>query len=247
MTYINKMGIGSATQLAKIEEQISKIKAIQIFDKKLLDGCQPGSLAALLFIHGYLFNDIYLFAGRIREVNIFRGGFRFVPAVYLQVALQNISNMPQDDFEEIVDKFVEMNIAHPFRDGNGRSTRIWLDDMLKKELNMVIDWSKISKTRLYPAYVPKFRCIAQDCRNDCCHDWNIFFSKKDYLTAMEHSSVKDTDIKLLLREALTDKVDDRELYLRCIDYSFMYEDFECFRAADLDKQQGEFTYSQLSK
>ena len=206
MTYINKMGIGSATQLAKIEEQISKIKAIQIFDKKLLDGCQPGSLAALLFIHGYLFNDIYLFAGRIREVNIFRGGFRFVPAVYLQVALQNISNMPQDDFEEIVDKFVEMNIAHPFRDGNGRSTRIWLDDMLKKELNMVIDWSKISK--------------------------------KDYLTAMEHSSVKDTDIKLLLREALTDQVDNRELYLRCIDYSFMYEDFECFRAADLDKQQG---------
>jgi len=166
-----------------------------------LNTLEPGTFETLKKIHEFLFGEIYEFAGNLRKVNIAKGNFRFTPIAYLEEAVKNISKMPQSSYEEIIEKYVEMNIAHPFREGNGRSTRIWLDLILKKELNLVIDWSKIDKT--------------------------------DYLLAMERSPIKDTEIKVLLKQALTDKIDDRELYMKGIDNSYLYEGYLSFKTDEL--------------
>ena len=181
---------------------ISKKCALELFEKKLLDGQKAGSLDSLLFIHKYLFKDIYEFAGKIRTLNISKGNFRFAPAMYLKQALEQIEKMPQSNFDEIIEKYVEMNVAHPFREGNGRSTRIWLDLILKKELGKVVDWSAVDK--------------------------------EDYLLAMERSPVKDVEIKHLLSEALTDKADDREVYMKGIDASYGYEGYYTFKTEALE-------------
>lgn len=201
MTLENKFGITDSTELAKLEEKISKKKAIQMFENGYLDNLEAGTYEALSEIHRYLFEDIYDFAGKIRNVNIAKSNFRFVPVMYLKAALENVEKMPQSTFDEIIEKYIEMNIAHPFREGNGRSTRIWLDQMLKKELNLVIDWSKIDKD--------------------------------DYLLAMERSPIKDIEIKHLLKEALTDKINDRELYMKGIDHSYYYEGYAVYKAGEL--------------
>ena len=197
----NKLGITDAAQLAREEEKISKIKAIELFEKGLLDSYEVGTFQGLAKIHEYLFEDIYDFAGEMRTVNIAKGNFRFAPVMYLEAALGNIDKMPQSTFDEIVEKYVEMNVAHPFREGNGRSTRIWLDAILKKELKVVIDWSKVDK--------------------------------EDYLLAMERSPVKDVEIKVLLKAALTDKIHDRTVYMKGIDASYHYEGYHVFKAEDL--------------
>ena len=197
----NKLNITDSTELARTEEKISKKKAVELYDKGLLDGLDAGSFSSLTFIHKYLFEDIYEFAGKIRDVNIAKGGFRFAPVLYLDSALENVSNMPQSTFDEIVDKYVEMNIAHPFREGNGRATRIWLDLILKKKLGKVADWSKASK--------------------------------EDYLLAMERSPIKDIEIKYILKNALTDKINDRELYMKGIDNSYHYEGYTAFKTEEL--------------
>ena len=201
MALENKLGISDSAELAREEERISKKKAIELYDKGLLDGLEAGIFLSLAFIHKYLFDEIYDFAGEIRDVNIAKGGFRFAPLMYLQTALDNIDKMPQSTFDEIIEKYVEMNIAHPFREGNGRATRIWLDLILKKELGKVIDWSKVSK--------------------------------EDYLLAMERSPIKDIEIKHILKNALTDKIDDRELYMKGIDNSYHYEGYTAFKAEEL--------------
>lgn len=201
MTLENKFGITDSTELAKLEEKISKKKAIQMFENGYLDNLEAGTYGALSEIHRYLFEDIYDFAGKIRNVNIAKSNFRFVPVMYLKAALENVEKMPQSTFDEIIEKYIEMNIAHLFREGNGRSTRIWLDQMLKKELNLVIDWSKIDKD--------------------------------DYLLAMERSPIKDIEIKHLLKEALTDKINDRELYMKGIDHSYYYEGYAVYKAEEL--------------
>ena len=197
----NKLNITDSTELARTEEKISKKKAVELYDKGLLDGLDAGSFSSLTFIHKYLFEDIYEFAGKIRDVNIAKGGFRFAPVLYLDSALENVSNMPQSTFDEIVDKYVEMNIAHPFREGNGRATRIWLELILKKKLGKVADWSKASK--------------------------------EDYLLAMERSPIKDIEIKYILKNALTDKINDRELYMKGIDNSYHYEGYTAFKTEEL--------------
>jgi len=201
MALENKLGITDSAELAREEERISKKKAIELYDKGLLDSLEAGKFFALSFIHKYLFDEIYDFAGVIRDVNIAKGGFRFASVMYLESALEYVSNMPQSTFEEIIEKYVEMNICHPFREGNGRSTRIWLDLTLKKELGMVIDWSKVDKG--------------------------------DYLLAMERSPVKDIEIKYILKNALIDKINDRELYMKGIDNSYHYEGYTCFKAEEL--------------
>lgn len=201
MTLENKLEITNSAELARTEERISKKKAALLFESGYLNTLKAGSLESLLKIHRYLFEDIYDFAGKVREVNISKGNFRFAPIMYLQPALENIEKMPQSTFDEIVEKYVEMNIAHPFREGNGRSTRIWLDLMLRTELRMVIDWSKIDKA--------------------------------DYLLAMERSPVKDVEIKCLLKEALTDKINDREVYMKGIDYSYYYEGYSAYETEKL--------------
>ena len=201
MVLDNKLNITDAAELKRQEERISKKKAKEMFEKGLLNSLQAGTFETLRKIHEYLFGDIYEFAGCIRNVNIAKGNFRFAPLVYLKEALVNIEKMPQSTYDEIVEKYVEMNIAHPFREGNGRSTRIWLDLMLKKELNCVVDWSKVDK--------------------------------EDYLLAMQRSPVKDIEIKVLLKEALTDKVEDREIYLKGIDNSYLYEGYYSFSTQDL--------------
>ena len=201
MALENKLGITDSAELAREEERISKKKAIELYDKDLLNGLEAGKFSALSFIHKYLFDDIYVFAGEVRDVNIAKGGFRFAPVMYLDGALEHVSNMPQGTFDEIIEKYVEMNIAHPFREGNGRATRIWLDLILKKELNKVIDWSKVSK--------------------------------EDYLLAMERSPIKDIEIKHFLKNALTDKINDRELYMKGIDNSYHYEGYTAFKAEEL--------------
>lgn len=201
MALENKLGITDSAELAREEERISKKKAIELYDKDLLDGLEAGIFSALSFIHEYLFDEIYLFAGEVRDVNIAKGGFRFAPVMYLDSALEHVSNMPQGTFDEIIEKYVEMNIAHPFREGNGRATRIWLDLILKKELNKVIDWSKVSK--------------------------------EDYLLAMERSPIKDIEIKHILKNALTDKINDRELYMKGIDNSYHYEGYTAFKTEEL--------------
>lgn len=201
MTLENKLGITSSAELATQEERLSKKRALELFESGMLDKLEPGTFKTLQVIHKQLFMDIYDFAGKVRSVNIAKGGFRFVPAMYLLDALKQIERMPQSTFNEIIEKYVEMNVAHPFREGNGRSTRIWLDLVLKKELQMVIDWSKVNK--------------------------------EDYLSAMERSPIKDLEIKFLLKNALTEHIDDREVYMKGIDASYMYEGYEEFKTKDL--------------
>ena len=201
MTLENKLGITSSAELATQEESLSKKRALELFESGMLDKLEPGTFKTLQAIHKQLFMDIYDFAGKVRSVNIAKGGFRFVPAMYLLDALIQIERMPQSTFDEIIEKYVEMNVAHPFREGNGRSTRIWLDLILKKELQLVIDWSKVNK--------------------------------EDYLPAMERSPIKDLEIKFLLKNALTEHIDDREVYMKGIDASYMYEGYEEFKTKDL--------------
>lgn len=197
----NKLGLTTSAELAREEERISKKKAIDLFEKSILKELPVGRFSTLQFIHKYLFEDIYEFAGEIRNVNIAKGNFRFAPLMYLKPALENIDKMPQSNFDEIVEKYVEMNIAHPFREGNGRSTRIWLDHILKNEIGKVIDWSKVDK--------------------------------EDYLLAMERSPIKDIEIKYLLKEALTDEINSRKVYMKGIDHSYYYEGYSTFKAEEL--------------
>lgn len=199
----NKLGITNSIELAKEEERITKIKAIELFENKILDKIEVGTYKGLAEIHKYLFEDIYEFAGEMRKENISKNNFRFASAMYLEEALNKIDQMPQSNFDEIVEKYIEMNVAHPFRKGNGRSTRIWLDMILKKELKMVVDWSKINK--------------------------------EDYLLAMERSPIKNLEIKYLLKNALTDKINDREVYMKGIDTSYNYEGYNLFNVKDLKK------------
>ncbi len=202
MALKNKLGITDSSELAREEERISKRKAVELFQSGLLDTFEAGKFSGLSKIHEILFNEIYDFAGKIRDVNIAKGNFRFAPLMYLEAALKNIDNMPQSTFDEIIEKYVEMNIAHPFREGNGRSTRIWLDLILKKELGMVVDWSKVDK--------------------------------EDYLLAMERSPIKDVEIKVLLKNSLTDKINDREVYMKGIDASYHYEGYNIYKAEELE-------------
>lgn len=197
----NKLGLTTSAELAREEERISKKKAIDLFEKDILKNLPAGKFSTLQTIHKYLFADIYEFAGEIRTVNIAKGNFRFAPLMYLKPALETIDKMPQSNFDEIVEKYVEMNIAHPFREGNGRSTRIWLDHILKNEVGKVIDWSKIDKD--------------------------------DYLLAMERSPIKDIEIKYLLKEALTDEINSRKVYMKGIDHSYYYEGYSTFKAEEL--------------
>ena len=201
MALENKFGIKNSAELARKEERISKKRAVELFENGMLENLEAGKFQTLCEIHKYLFDEIYDFAGKIRTVNIAKGNFRFAPVMYLQAALENVEKMPQSTFDEIVEKYVEMNIAHPFREGNGRSARIWLDLILKKELNMVIDWSAVDK--------------------------------EDYLLAMERSPIKDIEIKYVLKQALTDKINDREVYMKGIDHSYYYEGYAIYKAEDL--------------
>lgn len=201
MALENKLGLTDSAELAREEERISKKKAVNLFDFAILKLYSDGTYKTLAAIHKYLFEDIYDFAGEIRTVNMAKGNFRFAPLMYLQSALENIDKMPQSNFDEIVEKYVEMNIAHPFREGNGRSTRIWLDHILKNEIGKVVDWSKADK--------------------------------EDYLLAMERSPIKDVEIKVLLKGALTDEINSREVYMKGIDHSYYYEGYTTFKAEEL--------------
>lgn len=198
----NKLGITNFLDLAHEEERITKLKALELFDTNKIDEFEIGTFKGLSCIHKYLFDDIYSFAGKIRKENIAKGNFRFASCMYLEDILHKIDNMPQDTFENIIKKYVEMNIAHPFREGNGRSTRIWLDLILKKELNKIIDWSKVNK--------------------------------EDYLLAMERSPVKDLEIRLLLQNSLTDKINDRQVFMKGIDSSYEYEGYNAYPIFELD-------------
>lgn len=201
MVLENKLGIKISADLAREEEKISKIKAVELFESGYLDSLEAGKFDSLAKIHKYLFDEIYHFAGQIRTVNIAKGNFRFAPVIYLKAALENIDKMPQSNFDEIIEKYVEMNAAHPFREGNGRSTRIWLDLILKKELGKVVDWSKVEK--------------------------------EDYLLAMERSPIKNVEIKELLKNALTDDINNREVYMKGIDASYHYEGYNIFKTDEL--------------
>ena len=201
MALQNKLGINDSAELARMEEKISKRKAIELYDKSILEELEVGKFSALAQIHKLLFDEIYDFAGNIRTVNIAKGNFRFVPVIYLAAALKHIDDMPQSTYDEIIEKYVEMNIAHPFREGNGRSTRIWLDLILKKELKLVVDWSKVDK--------------------------------EDYLLAMERSPIKDLEIKVLIKNALTDRIGDREVYMKGIDAIYYYEGYNIYKSEDL--------------
>lgn len=197
----NKLGLTSSAELAREEERISKKKAAMLFENHILDNLKSGKFSTLQTIHKYLFDEIYDFAGKLRTVNIAKGNFRFAPLMYIESALKNIDEMPQSNFDEIIEKYVEMNIAHPFREGNGRSARIWLDHMLKMEIGKVIDWSKVDK--------------------------------EDYLLAMERSPIRDIEIKYVLKNALTDEIDSREMYMKGIDHSYYYEGYTAFKADEL--------------
>ena len=197
----NKLGLTSSAELAREEERISKKKAAMLFENHILDNLKSGKFSTLQTIHKYLFDEIYDFAGKLRTVNIAKGNFRFAPLMYIESALKNIDEMPQSNFDEIIEKYVEMNSAHPFREGNGRSARIWLDHMLKTEIGKVIDWSKVDK--------------------------------EDYLLAMERSPIRDVEIKYVLKNALTDEIDSREVYMKGIDHSYYYEGYTAFKADEL--------------
>lgn len=201
MALENKLGIKSSAELAREEERISKKKAVELFENGMLENLEAGKFQTLYEIHKYLFDDIYDFAGKIRTVNISKGNFRFAPLMYLETAIKNVDKMPQNTFDEIVEKYVEMNIVHPFREGNGRSMRIWLDMMLKKQIGQVADWSKIEK--------------------------------EDYLMAMERSPIKDIEIKYILKAALTDQINDREVYMKGIDHSYYYEGYVTYKTEEL--------------
>ena len=201
MALENKLGITNSAELAREEERISKKKAVELFESGSLDKLAPGRFASLQAIHKALFKDIYEFAGELRMVNLAKGNFRFAPLMYLEAALGNIDKMPQSTFDEIIEKYVEMNIAHPFREGNGRSPRLWLDQMLKAGIGQVVDWSKVDK--------------------------------EDYLLAMERSPIKDVEIKVLLKAALTDDVNSREVFMKGIDHSYYYEGYTTFKTEDL--------------
>lgn len=197
----NKLGLTSSADLAREEERISKTKAVKLFENDILATLPAGKFSTLQEIHKYLFEEIYDFAGEVRTVNLAKGNFRFAPLMYLQAALENIDKMPQSNFDEIIEKYVEMNIAHPFREGNGRSTRIWIDHILKNEIGKVIDWSKVDK--------------------------------EDYLLAMERSPIRDIEIKFILKQALTDEIDSREVFMKGIDHSYYYEGYMTFKAEEL--------------
>mgnify|MGYP001130987699 FL=1 len=201
----NKLGITNQSELAREEEKITKLKALELFDSKKINDFEVGTFKGLSQIHRYLFEDVYSFAGEIRKVNIAKGNFRFASVLYLEDILKKIDNMPQDNFDNIISKYVEMNVAHPFREGNGRSTRIWLDMILKNNLNKVVDWSKINK--------------------------------EDYLLAMERSPIKDTEIKLLIENALTDRINDRAVYMKGIDVSYEYEGYYTYKMENLDNEK----------
>ena len=201
MTLENKLNITHQVELAKAEEKISKQKAKQLFDSVDITQVEVGTFSGLSFIHAYLFENIYHFAGKIREVNIAKGNFRFAPLMYLDASLKHIDTMPHSNFDEIIEKYVEINIAHPFREGNGRATRIWLDLILKTEIKQVIDWNRVDK--------------------------------EEYLSAMERSVVKDVEIKVLLKQALTDQINDRELFMKGIDVSYYYEGYSEFKTEEL--------------
>ena len=205
MVLKNKLGINNEIELAKAEEKITKMKAIKLFETGELTTFEVGTFKGLSQIHKYLFEDVYEFAGKIRTENISKSNFRFASAMYLEEALEKIDKMPQSNFDEIIEKYIEMNIAHPFREGNGRSARIWLDMILKKEIGKVIDWSKVDK--------------------------------EDYLLAMERSPIKSTEIKFLLKEALTDKINDREVYMKGIDASYNYEGYSTYKVEDLEDNE----------
>ena len=204
MALENKLGLTNSADLAREEERISKKKAVELFENGVLDTLPAGKFSTLQMIHKYLFEDIYDFAGKLRTVNLAKGNFRFAPLMYQEAALANIDKMSQSTFDEIIEKYVEMNIAHPFREGNGRSTRIWLDHILRTEIGKVVDWSKIDK--------------------------------EDYLLAMERSPIKDVEIKVLLKTALTDEVNSREVYMKGIDHSYYYEGYTTFKTEDLSKK-----------
>ena len=197
----NKLGIANEVELAREEERLTKLRARELFEMGLFDSFEVGTFAGLCFIHRHLFQDVYDFAGRMRTVNIAKGNFRFAPVMYLSAALEAIDEMPQGTFDEIIEKYVEMNVAHPFREGNGRSTRIWLDAILRKELGRVVDWSRVDK--------------------------------EDYLLAMERSPVRDTEIKARLKSALTDAIDDRQVYMKGIDASYRYEGYSVYTMDEL--------------
>ena len=198
----NKLGITNEIELAKEEERITKLKALELFDTGKINDFEIGTTKGLSDIHKYLFSDIYEFAGKIRDVNLAKGNFRFAPAMYLEDALNKIDNMPENNFDNIIKKYIEMNVAHPFREGNGRSTRIWLDMILKKEIGKVVDWNIVDK--------------------------------EEYLLAMERSPIKDTELKILLSSALTDKINDREVYMKGIDTSYKYEGYNTYTMDELD-------------
>jgi len=201
MALENKLGLTNPADLAREEERISKKKALELFESGILDTLPAGKFSTLQKIHEYLFSDIYDFAGKVRSVNIAKGNFRFAPLMYLEVSLSNIDNMPQSTFDEIIEKYVEMNVAHPFREGNGRSARIWLDHILKTEINQVVDWSKVDK--------------------------------EDYLLAMERSPIKDVEIKVLLKNALTNEINSKENFMKGIDHSYYYEGYNNFKTEEL--------------
>lgn len=201
MALENKLKINDSAELARIEEKISKSRAVKLFESNIVEEFEVGKFSGLAKINKFLFDELYDFAGKVRTVNIAKGSFRFAPVMYLETALKHIDDMPQSTFDEIIEKYVEMNIAHPFREGNGRSTRIWLDLILKKELKLVIDWNRVEK--------------------------------EDYLLAMERSPIKDVEIKVLLKNALTDQIDNREVYMKGIDVSYYYEGYNTFKSEDL--------------
>ena len=201
MALENKLGLTSSADLAREEERLSKKKAVELFENGMLDTLPAGKFTTLQAIHKYLFEDIYNFAGKLRTVNLAKGNFLFAPLMYREAALANIDRMPQSSFDEIIEKYVEMNIAHPFREGNGRSTRIWLDHILRTEIGKVVDWSKVDK--------------------------------EDYLLAMERSPIKDVEIKVLLKGALTDEIDSRDIYMKGIDNSYYYEGYTTFKTEEL--------------
>ena len=201
MDCVNEFNVTDLMELDYIEERISKKKALKLFDSGKLDRLLAGTFESLKEINKCLFEDIYEFAGNLRTVNLAKGSFRFAPVMYLEASLLNIDKMPQSTYDEIIEKYVEMNIAHPFREGNGRSTRIWLDCILKKELSKVVDWSKVDK--------------------------------EDYLLAMERSPIRDIEIKAILQKALTDEINNREIYMKGIDHSYCYEGYVTYKTKNL--------------